>query len=208
MKKQSYLLLTALSFLIISCGEKAREVKNAYELISNAPAMAENLEKSISAAEKKREERRAKGDTLAMPYQELQKYLPSISGYEIDGEAKGSTTNMPGMSFSSIEQIYRKDDNRVKVSLIDYNAAYTMYTAATAIWSTGMSFEDNSQKANSVTIDGLSGWEVFKKNEKSAELILGVGDRFLLTITADGQENTDFVKSIAKDMELESLAKL
>lgn len=209
MKKLSKSILWLLPIILFSCGEKAQEVKNVYEAVSNLDEMAESIEQETTAAEKKRQERIAKGDTLAMPYADLQKYLPKeISGYSLDGEPEGSTMNMPGMSYSQCEQSFVKGDDRITVAIYDYNGAYDMYTGATALFSTGMSFENDQEKAQGVSLKGdkFKGWETFKKTDKNASLLLGVGHRFYLSINAEKQENTDFVKSIAENMNLEELA--
>lgn len=92
MKKS--LLFIAGILIVVSCG-KVRDAANAAEGLKN---YAEGMKESAS----KMEERKAKGDTISMPYTDLQKLLPSnIAGYIKDGDPKGESMNMVGMSYST-----------------------------------------------------------------------------------------------------------
>lgn len=143
-----------------------------------------------------------------MNYKDLQSYLPtSIKGYEAS-EPGGSTMNMQGMSFSSADiEFTNANGDNVRITLLDYSGAISMYQAATAMWAGGMSFEDDESVAKSVKWDeNIMGWEEYRKKDREANLSLGIGERFFVTIQADNQDNLDFVKSIAKSMSLSELS--
>jgi hypothetical protein len=143
-----------------------------------------------------------------IPYEDLETYLPSdISGYTA-GDPEGQTMSMQGFSFSSASiEFYNSDDNSIRITLIDYIAASSMFQAATAMWGSGMSYENDEMSARSIDwSDNIAGWEEFNKVDNEATLVLGIGDRFLLTIEAENQSGIDFVKSVAKDMDLEELS--
>lgn len=190
---------------ILSCGQKAEDAKNATTVLSNLDDVAD----AMKDAQSKVEERRAKGDTLAIPHQDLQKYLPnSISGYEKDGEPDGESVNMMGASFSKISQKYKKGDAEAEVSIVDYNAAYSMYGAATAVWAMGLSVDNKEESMKGVEISGAKGMESFKKSSKSASVVLGVAERFLITVEAQNQTDTEFVKEVAKSIDISTLSKM
>lgn len=211
MKITKFLPIVALSVALVSCGgskeKEVEEVKPASNPLEALVQAGEALEKATNTNTDKMKERRAKGDTLAMPYADLQKYLPTLDGYTM-GEPDGATVNMGVMSYSSAEARYKKEGGgKVKVTIIDYNQAYSMYTAATAMWAMGMSVDTPTEKAGSVKIgDNIAGWEVFKKKRNRAEITLGVGSRFWVQVEADNQENTDYVKEIAKKIDLDKLS--
>lgn len=143
-----------------------------------------------------------------LPYEELEEYLPSdISGY-VAGDPEGQTMNMQGFSFSSSSiEFTSSDDNYIRIIIIDYIAAYSMFQSATAMWASGMSYENDEMSAKSIEwSDNIAGWEEFNKIDNEATIVLGIGERFLLTIEADSQSGVSFVKSIAKDMDLEDLS--
>jgi len=212
MKKLIRLLpIAILGLSLVSCGGGGKEKEEEEVNVSKNPlealvAAGEAIEKSANAGETKMKERRAKGDTLAMPYADLQKYLPAIDGYTMD-EPNGATVNMGAVSYSNAEAKYKKGDSWVKVTIIDYNQAYAMYSAATAMWAMGMSIDTPNEKAGGIKFgDDVGGWEVFQKKSKKAAVTLGVGSRFWVNIEADDQENTDFVKSVAKSIDLSKLS--
>ena len=205
------LSIAVLTASLISCGggskEKDEEVNISKNPLEALVAAGEAMEKGAKEGNKKMEERRAKGDTLAMPYADLQKYLPKIDGYTMEGDPNGATVNMGAVSYSNAEAKYKKGDNWVKVSIIDYNQAYAMYSAATAMWAMGMSVDTPTEKAGGIKLsDDVGGWEVFQKKNKNATITLGVGSRFWVNIEANAQENTDWIKSVAKSIDLTKLS--
>ena len=208
-KHFAYLLLCGFSLSLISCGgttEKKEEEKpdNPLEALAK---MGEEMKGGTDDAKKKMDERRKKGDTLAMKYEDLMKYLPSeISGYT-KGEPTGTSISMMGQSYSTAEVKFKNDKDWVKVQLIDYNQAYGLYSSAAMMWSMGFSVDSPEEKAGSVKLENnVAGWEVFKKKRKNAELTLGAGYRFWIHVEANNQESTDFVKSVAKSVDLTALA--
>lgn len=117
--------------------------------------------------------------------------------------------NMTGMSYSVGEQTYNKGDDYVKVNIVDYNGAYGMYTGVIAMYGAGFSMEDDNQRMQGVDlgIKDVKGWEILQKKEKTASVFLGVGERFLVTVEASNQDDSDFVQSVAKELALSELAK-
>jgi hypothetical protein len=216
MKKLIYITLPfALVFTLTSCGGKSEEVKEEQvEKPSNPLEALENLtedsQESQDAAEKKIAERKAKGDTLAMHYEELMKYLPGeIAGYN-RGEPDGTSMNQPGVSFSTADVRYTNEkDEEIHITIIDYNQAYGMYTAATALWAMGMSVDTPEEKSQGVKFEGeIGGWEEFNKKTGRTVLTLGVGYRFWVQIEADAQKDTENVKAIAKKIDLKKLSEI
>jgi hypothetical protein len=201
MKKISlfvYFLLTGI--IVLSCG-KVKEATNAAEGLKN---YAEGLKESTS----KMEERRAKGDTISMPYGELQKLLPtSISGYDKDGNPKGESINMMGMSYSTASQVYKSGDSEITINIMDYNASYAGFGAATAMFATGFSVDNDQEHLGAIDlgISGVKAWEDVKKKEKRSTVMAGVNDRFL--VTAEGRNvEPDAVKTAIKSVDFSKLA--
>ncbi len=193
------LFLSAILFLA-SCG-KVRDAANAAEGLKN---YAEGMKESTT----KMEERKAKGDTVSIPYADLQKLLPStISGYSKDGDPKGESVNMAGMSFSTASQVYKNGDAEITVNIMDYNASYAAFGAATAMFSTGFSVDNAEEHLGAVDlgISGVKAWEDVKKKEKRSTIMAGVNDRFL--VTAEGRNvETDVVKNAIKSVDFNKLA--
>ncbi|MBC6990981.1 MULTISPECIES: hypothetical protein [Hymenobacter] len=201
----------ALLPLLASCGERMQEAKNAYSAVATTTKAAEKMGEAMNKAEAKRKLRAAHGDTISLHYKELEKYLPgSIEGFTPDGAPKGESVNMGGLSYSTCEQIYRKGDQQLKVQLVDYNGANALYAGATAMMSAGFSQDndDEMMRGCDLGIPEVKGWETLQKKDKKASVALGVGDRFFVAVESTGQDNTDFVKAVAKNINLNALAKL
>ncbi len=198
MKKSLLFLSTVLIFA--SCG-KVREAANAAEGLKN---YAEGIKESTS----KIEERRAKGDTISIPYAELQKLLPtSISGYTKEGDPGGQSVNMAGMSYSTASQVYRNGDAEITVNIMDYNASYAAFGAATAMFATGFSVDNAEEHLGAVDlgVSGIKAWEDVKKKEKRSTIMAGVNDRFLVSVEGRNVD-VEVVKDAIKAVGLEKLA--
>lgn len=201
MKKLSLLVCLLLAgFFILSCG-KVKEATNAAEGLKN---YAEGLKESAS----KMEDRKAKGDTVSMPYAELQKMLPaSISGYTKDGDPKGESISMTGMSYSTASQVFKNGDAEITVNIMDYNASSVAFGAATAMFATGFSVDNDQEHIGAIDlgISGVKAWEDLKKKEKKSTIIAGVNDRFLVTVEGRNVEQ-DAVKQAIKSVDFSKLS--
>ena len=188
--------------LLFSCGpKKTEEATGLAALVQLADKMQNGSDKV--------NERRAKGDTLALPYAELQKMLPaSVGSYAKDGDPKGESVNMMGQSFSTASQNYKNGEQTLKVTVVDYNGVYSLLTGATAMMAMGFSVDNDEERIGPLKlgIDGVKGWEEFKKKSKRATVTMAVADRFLVTAEAENQENTDFVKDVVQSLDISKLA--
>lgn len=143
-------------------------------------------------------------------YTELQAFLPTeLPGYTT-GEPSGETVKMQGFNVSSAEVEYTNESgDYVKVAIVDYLAAAALYNMATSMWAMGLEVDSSEEMAKGFTLGGdKNGWETFQKKSNDAEAVLGVNNRLIITVDANNQENTDYVKSVLKSMDLEGLSTL
>lgn len=207
-------LFLAFSIILVSaCGgnDEPKEKENIDVEKNPLGALMKMGEKMKENAEKMEKNMEEKKDAKAIHYEELIKYLPeSIDGYTLKNEPKGASMDMTGMSYSSAEAKYVNDNgDRISIALLDYNAAYSMYSMATAMWSSGFKIDTSEEFGQSINFGkNINGWESYKKKRNDASVILGLGDRFLLTIEGSNQEDCSFLKDIAKSMDLDKLAAL
>jgi len=224
MKTLSKLILPAsLALSLIGCGgaDKKEDAKDAVKTDST-PTVANKVAAAMSgvtsggagananAYAEKLKARRAKGDTLAMPYTDLEKFLPqSVDGYTA-GQPTGASVNMGQMSYSTANVQFKKaNGDMVKVTILDYNQAYQIYTQASLAWSMGMSVDSPNEKAESVKLDNTDGgWESFKKTSKQAQITVGVSNRFFVKAEANNQADVEMVKSVLKSVDLSKLASM
>ena len=212
MKKDLVIVGLFACLSLASCGSGGKD-KNDSQTTDEAAAVENKSDEGNSAEAKNArwEQRKAKGDTLAMPYKDLQAYFPDISGYTKDGGPKGSQMNLPGMgSWSEAEQDYTAADKRVSIKMVDYNAAWQTFQGITAIYSMGFSTEDDTKKQAQadVGIKDVYAYQTTYKVEKKSELVLVVAERFYITLNSDGENSESFLKDIAKNMKLDKLASL
>ncbi len=212
MKNTSILLFLIIGafFIFGSCQETTQNVKNLNEFSKTLKDLGEQLEKGAEELSEKNKARKAKGDTVAIHYNKLKEYLPSISGYTIDGEPDGQISGAQGLSYSQLTAKYKSNNGKekVKVTLVDYNAALPLYTLATAALKSNFFIENNRETTKGIDlgIEGVAGMKTIKKKDKKSNVILGVGDRFMVSIEASGQAEQEFAVSVAKKMKLKELA--
>ncbi|GAA0892438.1 hypothetical protein GCM10009122_21170 [Fulvivirga kasyanovii] len=142
----------------------------------------------------------------AVHYKELQKHLPeSLAGFTAEGDPDGNMFEMNDMSYSSAMREYSKGDSYLTVTIMDYKGAASMYQGSTMAWNNSMSYEDEEQKAHSVSINGMNGWFSYDKSNKETTLLLGINGRYLVTINITENEDEDLAENIAKTLNLNGL---
>jgi len=210
MKKLSLLVVAFPIMLFTSCGGDKKEENIDVEKnpLGALMKMGENMKENAEKMEKKAKDHK---NAKAIHYEELIKFLPeSVSGYEIVKEPKGASMDMGEMSYSSAEVRFENDKgDRIKIILLDYNAAYSMYSVATAMWASGFKIDTSEELGQSINLgENINGWESLRKKQKDASVVLGLGDRFLLTIEGNNQKDCEFLKEVAKSMDLSKLASI
>jgi hypothetical protein len=215
MKKiiQRTIVFTLLVFVASCSCERYEEAKNAVNAVKNLAENAENIQESMEDANDRMEERKKRGDTIAIHYEQLAEYLPeSFDGYEKEGEMDGGTTKTPGLgSYSNVGQRYlNADGDKVEINIMDYNTAYAIYTTTMAAYASGFEIDNTNEQIKGFEYsDDVKGWTMLQKKDHVAEAYAGVSDRFHITVHADNQESIDFVMDVAtKEIPIDRLAKL
>lgn len=210
MKKVLAIAICSFFIGLISCNSGDKNDNS--EAVTDEKEHVNNKEEATDVDKNSKwEQRRAKGDTLALPYKDLQAYMPEISGYTKEGGPKGSQMNMPGMgSWSEAEQEYINGDKRVSVKIVDYNAAWQTFQGMTAIYGMGFSSEDDTKKQGhaDLGIKDVYAYQTTYKTEPKSELIVIANDRFMISLNSNGENSESFLKDIARQMNLGKLSAL
>jgi len=197
---RSTIFFTLLVFVASCSCDRYDEAKNAINAVKNLAENAENIQESMDEANKRMEDRKKRGDTIAIHYEVLAEYLPeSFAGYKKDGDIDGGTTSTPGLgSFSNVGQRYlNPDGDEVEIDIVDYNTAYAMYSTIMAAYASGFEIDNTDETIKGFEYsDEIKGWSVLRKKDHVAEAYVGVSDRFHISVQADNQESTDFVIDI------------
>jgi len=199
------LLIGSCLALATACScERLQEAKQAVDNVKNLAEAAETMTEELKEAEERLEERKASGDTMAIHYEELAKFLPeSFGGYEKSGELDGGTTTAPGMgSYSNVSQRYENGDgDQLSISITDYNAAYTLFTTVMGVYAAGFEMDNTREQLKGFELnDDVRGWTVYHKKDGDVELYAGVADRFHIAVEAENQDGIDMVMEVATEV--------
>tara|TARA_B110000285_G_scaffold124937_1_gene140974 strand:+ start:157 stop:759 length:603 start_codon:yes stop_codon:yes gene_type:complete len=138
---------------------------------------------------------------------DLEKFLPkSIEGYNMEAP-EGTTLNMEGFSVSSATAEYKSvNGGYIRISILDYNAAPSLYKTSTAMWGKGITIDSDDTYAKSFSFNNeVRGWESFEKINNKASVTAGIGNRLLITIEANNQSDAEKSKDILSLINLKSI---
>ncbi|MGE0442153.1 MAG: hypothetical protein AB7S39_16850 [Gemmatimonadales bacterium] len=194
----------------VGCG-KAKDTSDAVGAAVQAAANAPKVETAMAAAEAMRNERIARGDTVAIPYAELKTYLPeSIDGYTPEGEAEGSQQSMPGFSLSQAERTWEKtgvtegDVPSVHVTIADFGGTEQAYGMIAAPLFMGFTQEDDHHRAGATptSVADAAAWEEYDKDTRDAKITLVARYRYLISVEARNQteDQSAMVKRVAEEV--------
>jgi len=197
--------------LLIGCGEKAQEMKNAANLAEQMAAAGGKIQETQNEAETFYKQRQEKGDTISMPYAELQKLLPSApSGYSATEEPGGSSQSMAGFSMSQAEQTFTKpagaDGNApsIQVTLLDFGGTQSAYSMMALPMMMNLSQEDAHHRLRTLKMDTPYTWgsEEYNKDTRETKVTAITRYRYVVTIEARNQaeDQSAMLKSLAEDI--------
>lgn len=198
---------------IIGCGggEKVQEVKNATDAVAAVADVGAKMESAQKDAAQFYEDRKAKGDTVAIPYSDLQKFLPAPpTEYTPLESPGGSSQTMGAFSMSQTEQTFSKAAGpdgtapTIKVAIVDFGGTQTAYGMMAAPLMMNVSQEDAHHRMKTIKVATPYTWgsESFDKDSKSSTVTLVTRYRYVITVEArnQGADNTDMARSLAEDI--------
>lgn len=202
-------LLFTLAILFTSCGGDAQKAMETVQNLNTMAQSADNATEAINDMQNLRKERVQRGDTLSMPYQELQKFLPeTISGYTMQ-EPEGGSVEVPGMSYSNAKATYTNSAGaQINVNITDYNNTEMGFTAATAMFALKMKIDDKNETAETFQTDNprINGYKRVGKTDGQASLSYGIAGRFYIEIDGSQQTGIDAVQAFANNIKMADLA--
>ncbi|HNI44630.1 MAG: hypothetical protein JNM36_19115 [Chitinophagales bacterium] len=134
-------------------------------------------------------------------------FIPDIEGYTKVGKLKSTQSQIQQTAYLQLEQNYQRGDEKVTVAIVDYGANSPTYAlAAQALTFSYASKDDNiKQQPYNADDSDLVGRISYNKQTKEATALLGVANRFFISVSADQQNNADFVKDIMENMDIDAL---
>jgi len=115
------------------------------------------------------------------------KLMPNkIEGFNPIDQHKGRTIKIGTLTYSMAERSFIKNKRKVTILLFDYNNAPIMYTQATGKWSNLPEVETDTVYERSFLWAENRGWEQHHKLNNSAQVSLGIKNRFYLIVSGEG----------------------
>ncbi|MDL5050896.1 hypothetical protein QQ054_33390 [Oscillatoria amoena NRMC-F 0135] len=134
--------------------------------------------------------------------EEIKHLLPEkIEGFTPDGKATTRLVKIGTLSYSLVERSFRKSKSRIKILLFDYNNALIMYNQATGKWKSLPTIESDSLVSRYVELPDYIGRETSNKVNGTSQILLGVNNRFYLTL-AGQQVGLEMLRSIIELVDL------
>jgi hypothetical protein len=136
------------------------------------------------------------------------KLIPGrVDDFRAEGDAKSKVIKLGNIQYSMAEKNFSASRNRaIKILLFDYKEAPIMYNQATRKWSTFTIVENDSLILRPALMNECTGWESYNVNRKNSQMVLGICERFFLTLEGT---NVDLavLKKIAQEFKFESFPK-
>lgn len=195
MKKLIFLSFLAATSLI-SCSKKEDEAQQA------ADQMQKSMEQMGQAMQGQSGEAKAPG--VAIPAKTLVTFLPTISGFDKNGDAEYTEMDMQGTKYSNATQRYTSGDKSVTVSIFDYN--YIAGLTAGFAMLMNMNMETNTEITRSEKIGGFPGWFSWNKQSNDGTIGVVVSDRVFVTVEANGGVTDGELRSIAESINYSGIA--
>ncbi|MFC2161513.1 hypothetical protein ACFLRX_07670 [Acidobacteriota bacterium] len=141
-------------------------------------------------------------------WSELTPFLIDLNGWEADDDAEGQTSNMMGTSITVVERSYANENRSVKITITD--SGYVQMVLAGIKMMMQFEVDSSDEYIKKVTVDDFPGVEKYNYDNKDAELILVLKDRFLIMIEGDEFEKNQVSEliDIAKALNLSGIAAL
>ena len=119
----------------------------------------------------------------------------------------GEKAGAMGFNMSTATAEYREGDKELEVAIIDF-AGVASALMGMAAWSTvEIDREDENGYERTTTVEGYKAFEKYNSKNKSGELSVLIGDRFIITLKGRDIEEQDFKKAIA-ELKIRELAKM
>lgn len=193
----------------IACGGgQSKEAKAAEQVAQQAQANAEQMSKSLESM--------AKGMTGGDPavkqvdpvsFRDLQSVFPDqFAGWERDNPT-GERMTQP-VSFSEASVNFRKGDASLSLKITDTGFSQMLLAPYAMFLTVGYERESGDSYEKSTKVGEFPAWTRWNKSEKSGELNVVVGNRFLVQIEGNDIGDEKPLSQLAAATNLKKLADL
>lgn len=112
------------------------------------------------------------------------KLIPNkLEGFSMVKDPVSKLIKLGTLQYSMAEKTFSSHRNRsIKILLFDYKEAPIMYNQATRKWTTFNTIESDSITQRPTNINNCTGWEAYDAKRKSSQILVGIFNRFYLTV--------------------------
>lgn len=137
----------------------------------------------------------------------IMKMIPrKVEDFREDGDAKSKIIKVGNIQYSMAEKNFAAYRQSIKILLFDYKEAPIMYKQATRKWSTFTAVENDSLIMRPAIITDCTGWQSYNVHKKNSQIMLGVCDRFFLTLEGTNVE-LDVLYKVVQEFKFETFPK-
>lgn len=140
-------------------------------------------------------------------FRELKKLLPATAADLRRTSAEGQKQSTMGITVSYAEARYEKEDASISIKITDTTGTGFMAMGAAAITMSEIDRESDDGFERTATLQGYKGLEKYNSSDKSGEIQVWVGARFLVEISGNGVPFESLSKAIAA-IDLKALASI
>ncbi|HEU5291822.1 MAG TPA: hypothetical protein VFU05_14330 [Cyclobacteriaceae bacterium] len=132
-----------------------------------------------------------------LPPIEIIKLIPQkINGFHLSADPQSKLIKLGTLQYCMAEKNFSASSNRsIKILLFDYKEAPIMYNQATRRLTTYTNIETDAEIRRPIALNDCIGWESYDAGRKNSQILVGIFNRFYLTIEG-------------KNVDLESLKKV
>lgn len=130
-----------------------------------------------------------------------------IEGFSLSGESQSKVIRMGNLQYSMADKRFFASNQRfIKILLFDYKEASIMYNQATRKFSSFTPVENDSLILRAVFMNDCTGWESYNVRRKNSQILLGVCNRFFLTIEGTNVD-LESLRQVVQSFKIETFPK-
>jgi len=204
MKKIVFIIFISLciQFFITGCGKKEEEKLDEIS-IDEIVEKGQKVDKQMQVVEAKIEQRKKRGDTIATDYNILLSFIPDIAGWQAE-KPEGSNLTVSGSKYSLASKSFKDaKGNEITIELYDYNTSLGMLTSSTMWKNFGLESDNNERYQKVSKFDDIKDswiYEEINKVDKITNVNYSLNDRYLLSVTVEGQTDLNYAHNLAKQV--------
>ena len=171
--KNIRIYFTGILFFTLACGNTGESTEQYIEAPFNDVDSVQAIYSDIKNKQPESlQNNKENTDALALPFEELQTYLPdSVEGYFASGASKGNLVQIPGMgSWSEASIKFTANNQSLTIKIMDYNAALEALSGLKALYAIGYTTENNERKEGVINlgIEGITAYETIYKTRPAS----------------------------------------